>query len=158
MENSQLINISKRSTRQYPPSPICKMCGGLCCQASSGIMHPDQCDALDELLDSGDYSIDWWDGDPRPNGGLSQVYFIRPRHVGVEKLLDPSWGGTCVFLSGRGCTLSRDEMPLQCRALRPRETLKGDCKGTLTKEKMAWIWTTHQAWIVEYIERYRNGR
>lgn len=103
----------------YPAAPVCVTCGGECCKRSAGIAYP--LDFAEPLFDSlvaafrsGRWAIDWVEGEP-------PIFYVRPRHVGVVELRDPSWGGQCVFLGPFGCELSFNERPTGCRMLEPVE-------------------------------------
>jgi hypothetical protein len=114
---------------------LCTKCGGRCCQTLPGSTSPEDWGAPDHLvmvtriseaLASGLYAIDWWEGDPRgldwgDQSHLPCAEYIRPATVGVNKMRDPSRGGTCVFWSqDRGCELKHDARPLGCRNLEPK--------------------------------------
>ena len=81
------------------------------------------------MVETGKYSWDWWDGDPRyesllyddiPDDAISRAYYLRPATKdAVGKEFDGSWGGVCVFLSADGCTLPADKRPRGCLSLEP---------------------------------------
>jgi hypothetical protein len=129
----------------YPD--ICKACGGRCCQGMPGIAFPEDfglpaTEALKAAFASGQWAIDWWEGDPRPDQHqYCQVYFVRPAVKGKEgQLRDPSWGGACTFLTISGCSLEPEKRPRQCRELEPDMTFKCDSHGYGKREAaLAWV-------------------
>jgi len=107
---------------------VCAQCGGRCCKSMPGECHPDDFEKINKnmikaLLESGDYAVDWWEGDPRPGENrIPQGYYLRPSTTLGKKhhrVFDPSWGGECVFLSKSGCVLSPEDRPWGCRMLEP---------------------------------------
>lgn len=106
----------------FVKSRLCSDCKGHCCKTLPGITSPLDWGAPDkkvmehrlrEAFASGRYSIDYWEaGTP--------LYFVRPAtKTNTHGVVDPSWGGECVFLSSTGCTLKHKNRPLGCRALEP---------------------------------------
>lgn len=133
----------------------CQACGGRCCQQMPGLTHPSDFGPRETLtgvlvsyLRTGFWSIDWWEGDPREGGELTQVYYVRPATVkGIGKLCDPSWGGCCALWSAdHGCSLAFENRPMECRHLKP---VPGDanCKGK-GKEWFVRQWIPYQAEVV----------
>ena len=117
---------------QYLAPEICAKCGGKCCNRMPGEAVPDNIirlfggtleQALKAAFDSGDWVIDWWEGDPRPaKDELYQGYYVRPRAINdAAGLYNPSWGGQCSFLIGDHCKLAPEERPQACRLLEPKE-------------------------------------
>lgn len=104
----------------------CSMCGGHCCKTMSCHLSPrdvfkneePSIEKLIAFLSSGNYSVDWWDGDVK-GGTRSETYYVRPRHKGVPELFDPSWGGECIFLTENGCSLDWEHRPYGGKALVP---------------------------------------
>ena len=115
---------------------LCSECNGQCCQIASGCAfpcdfgltdpaHPDY-SKLIEALNSGNWTIDKWSGDPRVHdvdAPITGVHLVRPRQLGDIGLYDDRWyGGVCVFwVDGKGCKMGSDERPYQCRMLEPRK-------------------------------------
>lgn len=99
--------------------------------------------ALSAALSSGDWVVDWWEGDPRP--GLDEInrgYYIRPRARNDKpKLFNGSWGGECSFLAPGGCELLPQGRPASCRLLEPKAN--GSCimhdNGGKSGAAIAWI-------------------
>ena len=77
---------------------------------------------LKKAINSGLYTIDWWEGDPRENMNVyDRGYFVRPATKDKQgKLYDPTWGGGCIFLTNKGCKLEYENRPKECRLLEPR--------------------------------------
>lgn len=128
---------------------ICSRCGGKCCKTLPGIVAPSDIELskITEMLQSGEYCIDWWEGDPRTNRDeLGQVYFLRPAMKGAAgKVFDPSWGNDeCVFLSkeGTGCKLTYTERPRGCKIIQPKEDHKCSIAGS-PKRAGALLWLKH---------------
>jgi Fe-S-cluster containining protein len=138
---------------------LCGPCGGACCARAPGEGFPEDFGAPDRdvvrnrLLDrfrSGRWSFDWWEGDPRDDGGgdaLSLSYYPRPSTIKkVGAVTDPSWGGACTFLGEKGCT-DFENRPTGCRSLQPMPPDKpgathGECRtvyGGKREAAIAWI-------------------
>lgn len=135
---------------EYIRPDLCAPCGGKCCKSLPGINAPEDFGAtkkemlgrIVEALKTGRYSIDWYEGDPRPvkKQKLELVRFVRPatKHA-VGKLLDPSWGGECTFLTENGCSFEHDQRPFGCRSLEPGESVCIDRGGEKAGAAMRWI-------------------
>ena len=149
----------------YENEPICKKCGGVCCNRSPGIAHPDDFGLPDETqliaaLKSGLWAIDWWEGDPRDGKDeLSRGFYVRPAEKGNEgRLYDGSWGHKgCTFLTPTGCTLPAEKRPQQCQLLEPRG---GDAPcighGESEKHDYAIAWLPYWALLDSMDERLRD--
>jgi len=148
---------------QYLNEVLCKACGGKCCQRLGGGAIPDDIirnfggllkDAVRKALQSGDWVVDWWEGDPR---GLAydspeyvnRGYYLRPRSKGDSGLFCPSWGGSCLLLTPTGCKLPPELRPYSCRMIEPVES--GDCilHGD-GKRGAALAWLSHHDLIEAY--------
>lgn len=129
----------------YKNKAICTKCGGRCCKSQSGAAFPEDFDvdnlhsSLVQAFKSGNWAIDWWEGDPTGNG-RNQTYFVRPALKNTSRLFDPTWGGECGFLASSGCKVTLKERPKGCRELEPKK--KGDCIDHSKGKKAAAI-----AWI-----------
>lgn len=104
---------------------ICKKCSGKCCKSMPGSAYPEDfkeplLESLIEAFNSENWAIDWWEGDLTNKNDLEKAYYIRPRTKDNKDLFDPSWGGECIFLNEKGCTLEPEERPQSCRLLEPR--------------------------------------
>lgn len=139
----------------FPSAELCIKCKGNCCKVLPGIVYPDDISTqgrfalkvgLRKLLRSGNYAIDWWDGD-------LPEYFIRPACTNAPgELLDPSWGGTCVFLTDSGCKLEFNQRPESCRFLEPKPKFPIECDiNGHTKRHGVDAWLPHQDIIQELI-------
>lgn len=134
---------------------ICGPCGGDCCKRMPGAAFPEDFGAPDEeklratltaRLASGKWSIDWYNGDPRPDAPaqwmhrLERAYFLRPATIdGVDEIVDPSHGGTCAHLTPAGCSIFEDR-PRGCRGVIPLKN--GPCLasyGRKTDAAIAWL-------------------
>ena len=154
--------------KKYHLKPsFCSSCKGKCCKRAAGIYLPSDFkpeeltpDSIFAMLQSGKFSIDWWDDDPRPGKNeLSQAYYIRPRHVGAPAI-NGSWGGRCVNLSDEtGCTLPNNKKPAQCRELIPMSPEGEGCHVSdkkFEKQGMSIEWVPYQAVIIEAINKFRD--
>ena len=105
---------------EYVNEEMCAACGGQCCKRLPGIASPEDFSLPDttqliEALKSGKWAVDWWEGN-------NPLYFVRPATKdAIGELFDPSWGGECVFLTEKGCSLPHDQRPSGCRLLEPKE-------------------------------------
>lgn len=136
--------------REFDPGKFCAACGG-CCKSLPGGFLPsdfgiDLIEGVRSALASGRCAIDWWEGDIDGKDELSQVLFLRPATKGKEgQIFDGSWGGECTFLTPVGCSLPREKMPSECKALRPRSTAEGDCPSDFNKEDVCREWRPYQS-------------
>lgn len=137
---------------------ICSDCGGKCCKQAPGLVSPNDFPNQDtmvqdiaDLLLSGRWAIDWWDGDPRDNGDLCQVYYLRPAIVHYEGIPQhPSWGGPCTFFNeGSGCDLAFANRPLQCRQLIPNYDGCTYPSQDYSKKSVVILWIPFQDQIKE---------
>lgn len=113
--------------KNYLNIKVCKECGGACCKKLPGATYPEDFEGplLESLVvafKSGNWAIDWWEGNPTYTGRrkIDRAYYVRPRTKNSTKLFDPSWSGRCIFLDGRGCKLSPEKRPKSCRMLEPK--------------------------------------
>lgn len=151
----------------YERPAICADCGGKCCKAYPGAMSPadvlrlsgsnDMAEALTETFATGDYVIDWWEGDPREgHTELDRGYYLRPRVKDDGRVFSPSWGGACTFLiSGVGCRLSAEDRPETCRALEP--VPNGKCIAHAGNKRAAALrWMPFYAIVKRQGERFED--
>lgn len=147
----------------HEDASLCSSCGGRCCKSIPGEILPSDLGAdlsppemhsrIRQMLQSGDYTIDWWEGPPVPKEELDELdartsgYYLRPAtkaHRG--HWFDDSWGGTCTFHTEAGCSLSAQERPSGCLSLIPEldETGEPSCRhpagweGKLSAAKAWW--------------------
>ncbi len=112
---------------------------------------------VEQLLRSGKWCLDWWDGDTDPMGGMEQVYYLRPTIKGREQqVFHAGWGGECTMLGPQGCTLPREEMPTGCRNLVPRAKAGMPCTGTYDKEQVAQDWRPHNTELWQIARRVQQ--
>lgn len=117
---------------------ICHSCGGACCRNMGCHISPRDLpeisvDYILNMLKTGNYSIDYWEGDvfEKERG---QTYYLRMRNVG-SNIVDPSWGGKpCVMFSPEiGCKLSWENRPRGGKALIPQKDF--NCSKTTYSKK-----------------------
>lgn len=144
--------------KQYRPNKLCVQCKGDCCKRLPGIAYPKELGLpriteLKKRLTSGEWTIDWWEGDPRDGASeLDCSYYIRPAVKGEEgKLTDPSYGGGCTFLAEKGCELSFNKRPLGCRMLEPKPNRECDSHG-YNKQHAALAYLPYQKEIETIID------
>ncbi len=170
----------------YTDAAMCRRCGGLCCMRAPGISFPEDWSdgaggvdwrALEVAIASGRWVIDWWEGDPRPDGDgtIAEAYFVRPSiaHAYFLPYGPPPIAGVCIFHDEeRGCTTPR--RPLECRSLEPN--LPHSCETPAppgfknVKQMAAVYWLPHHAQLRElerqgsrlaaqaWIERHREEK
>ena len=137
---------------------ICSLCKGQCCKRMPGIVHPEQLqqpitkELLLKLYKEG-YQLDYWEGD---EFGGKVGYFLRPQTIKSKGVLvDPSWGGTCVFLiTEQGCSKTFEERPYMCQQLEPQEDFNcglKDKENTLNKYDYVLAWLQYNNLIEEII-------
>lgn len=139
---------------------ICSLCKGQCCKRMPGIVHPNQLqqpitkELLLKLYKEG-YQFDYWEGD---EFGGKVGYFLRPQTIKSKGVLvDPSWGGTCVFLTEQGCSKTFEERPYMCQQLEPQEDFNCGPKNTedtLNKYDYVLAWLQYNNLIVEIIDEH----
>jgi hypothetical protein len=155
------MNSAAKNLPVYRETAACKSCGGACCKQAPGLTSPEDWGApnRDEMvrriavaLRSTNYGIDWWDTDVE----LDKTLYIRPATAkgrASRKMRDPSWGGRCALHTDAGCSLSFDERPFECRALKPNPNYETDgCTSAEPKLGVARMWTDYQD-VIEQAER-----
>lgn len=139
---------------------VCRACGGKCCWQVPGECFPEDFDCSEELvyeaLKSGNYCIDWWEGDPRDLDSEDPEYvekgeYIRPAHRGMEGVIeDPTWDNkACHFLTDNGCTLKYENRPKGCRELVPSESGCFSKSGGKKGAALAWLPYSDMLWRVK---------
>ncbi len=139
----------------YIDKEICKECTKICCTYMPGTAAPEDFDkplkeSITKALGIGNWVIDYYEGGFSSED--SNIYFLRPATTGKEHVIvDPSWGGTCVFLARTGCSLDDYERPKGCRVLKP--VREGCCiaMGGDKKETALW-WKRHQKLLIKIME------
>ncbi len=138
---------------------ICKLCGGKCCKGMGCHYSPRDfnevtIDILRRELNKGYVSIDWWEGDVYNNdNGYERVYYLRMRNKNAP-IVDPSWGGECMLLTERGCSLPFDERPMGGRALIPKHN--DGCIQPYSKEDCCKEWYWYQDVLQKLCENARE--
>ncbi len=128
----------------YLNKETCKSCAGKCCKFMPGSCAPEDIinnfpssslkKSVSKALATGKYSIDCWEDS-------QSIYYVRPATTDkVGKTYDFSWGGKCIFLTIKGCKLTNEKRPYQCRMLKPSKN--SGCKGQNKsgKYEMACKW------------------
>jgi Fe-S-cluster containining protein len=138
---------------------LCSGCGQ-CCKRMPGIVSPSELkevtvESLTNLFRSG-YQFDYWEGNltGKEEHVDTTFYYLRPQTKrSVNKIVDASWGGECVFLEESGCSKSFEERPTQCRALKPRKN--GNChfNKQYGKRQMIEEWLPYNEIISETIDK-----
>ena len=141
---------------------ICKECDGKCCKNMSCQVFP--CDfkeitvkTIVKKIKAG-YCFDYWEGGIEGKQGTA--YFLRPQHKGYEnKLIDPTWGGECIFLTDTGCKLSEKDRPSGGKALIPGKKISDKCEFIDGWEKYdsAKAWLKYNDIIEEAISKIRGN-
>lgn len=161
MTLTQPIKLTVIANNENPS--MCTECGGNCCKNYAGGAIPSEFGAPSKpvmmykiwrALASGLWAVDSWEGDPRPDiDELSETMYLRPAHTNaISKVMDRSWGGTCVFWDNDGgCSLSWDERPAVCRDLVPNYLSTAGCFNNeqYTKGAVALAWIPYQDIIAE---------
>lgn len=136
------------------PEELCVQCQGECCKSyPGGATLPEDFEdeaAMAKALESGRYTIDCWEGDPRPikdKKELHQADYIRPAIKGKEgRRIDRPWGGECTFLTKTGCELAPDKRPSGCRMLEARPD--GNCiVHGADKRRASIAWLKHRDFL-----------
>lgn len=136
---------------------LCKACGGMCCKIAPCGLSPEQVknilgatelniDNLRELLNTGEYSLDYWceinmEYDVLGNNNNSW-YFIRYRSTGAQ-IADYEYDGSgCIHLTPTGCDLSFNKRGIDAQLLKPNgsDISKLNCDSILSKRDMGVIW------------------
>lgn len=137
-------------TEFFAPGAFCAGCGK-CCKGLPGGHLPDDfgvdlLEGVRSALASGRYALDWWEGDVAYPEELPRVLYLRPAVKGREgRLFHGAWGGECTFLTDAGCSLPRDKMPAECKALKPTAVPDGECPSGLIKEDLCLAWRPYQS-------------
>ena len=95
------------------------------------------------------------DPTPADEDDDTRFYFVRPhiKAATVKGFFHAGWGGCCTFLTKKGCALSLNQRPMECKALVPVED--GPCVSDPQYQKrMAAI-----AWVPyhEFFEKLRRS-
>lgn len=171
--NVQIIKIESANANPT----LCVPCGGKCCQQAPGAVLPmdlmpdnDETkleERIQQLLMTGRYAIDWWEGSPfssvKRGSQYRQGYYLRPATKGKEgQVYDASWGGACTFHSSVGCELPDESRPGECKLLIPKPSQQcGYAKDWEGKRTVAQLWWPYRFLLgevdVEAIEDAQLG-
>jgi len=143
---------------------LCSECGGRCCKKMAGIIFPQQLkeitvNNLSKMIQDG-YCFDYWEGNPTTDDENEEktAYFLRAKHKGYEfDVVDPSWGGECVFLTEIGCKLDFYNRPFMCQALIPKEDYKCKISEEYTKQTASVAWLPFNEIIKEVIDNQNQN-
>lgn len=142
---------------------LCAECSGKCCKRMPGSAFPEDFTqdgdlqiVLEQAFKSGNWVIDWWEGDPRgyeyedaAEDAVGYGFYVRPRIITEQNgLYHASWGGQCVFLTPTGCALEPSRRPQQCRMLEPIADDKCIIHSPGTKHDAAIAWLPYHAVIM----------
>lgn len=137
---------------------ICSKCGGRCCKSSGCELSPEDIkggvtkENIMLLLNTGNYSIDWWEGNPFDENdySISHSFFLRTRCRDSE-IVDPIlYPKPCILLEeGKGCKLAFEERPKAGRALEPRE---GRCISHYGKQQASQDWYKYNDILREIVK------
>lgn len=148
--------------KNYLNAALCEECGGKCCKMMPGIAFPVDfkkplAESLLKAFKSGNWAIDWYEGDPTGKGKFHQVYYVRPKVKGVKKLFDPSWGGECIFLIDDGCRLKPGARPMTCRMLEPITLKNCVFHKAKSKAECATAWLPYNRVILDAARKVGVG-
>ena len=136
------------SKHDYPQAEICSTCKGGCCKHYPGLFWPEQfltTSSIVKALRKNICRVDWWEG--KHTSGISSPFFLRaPQKTELKGYKHAGWGGRCLLLNEEGCTLPREERPMGCKCVIPKENMQ--CE-TIKKSEQVGYWDTeeHQAKI-----------
>lgn len=162
-KNLEMARINMQKMMSFHPhlepndNSLCTECGGECCKSMGCQLSPEDIkggvtyENVKSLLESGKYSIDWWDKDEKFG---EYAIFIRARHVDAD-VIDPSYGGTCVMLTETGCSLSYDDRPKGGRELRAHPLHMCDDSG-YTKLQSAKDWFEYRDILKVLFDEYNT--
>lgn len=174
---------ARAGVESFEDADTCARCGGLCCSRYPGSAMPEDFGAPDlnvmritirAALQTDNWSIDCWEGDPRFRGEATESgdanpedeidwdsWFLRPATVHGRPsmrggVVDRSWGGACVFHSAKGCAI-QENRPSGCRGLKPgRYGVDGRLSACVDehsgKRHAAIAWLPYHNLIDELIE------
>lgn len=120
---------SLKQLQTWNSTNLCVQCKGECCKTAPGESSPADFSAegrvqwglIRELLESGNWCVDWWEGDPDDDSVLcGRSYFLRPNAKGDGEAFAPDvlrFKSECKFLTDHGC--EADVKPFGCRTLKP---------------------------------------
>lgn len=144
---------------------VCSLCGGKCCKQIPGAVFPEQLNdiSVESLLQmyKDGYCFDYWEGNPTKDEKYDNVtaYYLRPQTISaIGRMVDPSWGAQCSFLTPTGCKLSFDKRPMECQTLVANHLAPGNCTSDTkgyNKKDAAIKWFPYND-IIEQVLNTRN--
>jgi Fe-S-cluster containining protein len=146
----------------YTKSDICGSCKGLCCKKAAGIYAPEDFNHeitiayVLSLLLAHNITLDFEEHYLK-HGDVIKQYFLRPRHLDEDPVKPLSLGGVCSNWNyEKGCSLSEEKRPYQCRMLIPLadgETCMHKEKDKARKHNMIERWEKYHDILksVEYL-------
>lgn len=162
---------------------LCQKCGGECCKTMGCHFAPSDFEEisleyLSKKIDEGYISIDWWDGDPRPDEVIEELPpeeilerapYLRMRNLVPDTshpnndfttvplvlapVVDPGVSGICCLLTHTGCPLSYDDRPKGGRMLIPDIDM-GCNRNLYPKRQCAIEWIQYIDILEALIELY----
>ena len=151
MSSKNLIptsNITKNETPDF-----CKGCG-VCCKSQPGGYSPDQFSSEEEIINllvSNKAILDWW-----VEGFVNHIYYLRPKKITEFGFVAANWPpqGDCIHLSRKGCDLSWDKRPHNCRALKAFAPKECDTiYDTPPKKLVSFAWQDSQFDLEEILDK-----
>lgn len=129
---------------------ICSECGGECCKNSPGIYYPSQVDLTNGLPEN--CIIDYW-----YMYDEEDIYFLRPQTTIEQELSKMLSGfsrlGVCVYHTNKGCSLNKQERPIQCVKLKPHVDGYKKCYSP----KKYWTEQVKDIWNTSEIQSLLRG-
>ena len=159
------MDVSKKKN-YYRAKAACRACGGRCCKQLPGSAAPEDFGSTKEervrnvtsALASGDWQLDRWEGEgelPESERVVSDPYWIRPRALdGNTGVFSYTWGGQCVKLTTKGCSLPPRKRPFECRMLEPKSRSAGPSCVAHFQNKL----TVAEMWVDSGIDLKAIGR
>jgi hypothetical protein len=164
------------ASESYERPDLCGPCRGKCCQSYPGATSPEDWGAPDvdvmrerltDGLQSGRWSLDWWQSDDENDNPIlwHKIYIPRPAAAGREGQRyysnDTVFFGIripqpCTFWASTGCSLGAAARPRECRMLEPVAPGGVSCKsrgGPLSEIALTWApWSEVVESVVDGLE------
>lgn len=108
-------------------------------------------------LASRDWAVDYWEGELK---GFESPRYLRPATTAGKaggRLIDPSYGGACVFHGLTGCQIF-ETRPVGCRGLEPGTDSRKCSVRHSSKEEIAAAWGPYQSVIEAALVRAKGAR
>jgi hypothetical protein len=145
---------------------VCGECGGKCCQNLPGAAHPEQFGAPDKnimlnnivkALKSGRWVLDYYTFglDSSKIENIVDIKYMRPKTPDDRQFLSSNWPrGKCTFHTDKGCELTDEERPIECKTLEPG--IK-ECKQHGKRKDIANEWKPYQDIVFKALTLARNN-